>query len=325
MTPRPTPPAGSDLFVGIDVSKDVLDLVRLDQPDSPLRFPNSPDGVQRVVELLRQWNPARIVMESTGKLEFPLLFALLQQQLNACHVNPQRVKEFGRAIGHNAKTDALDALLLARYAKAVGPRVAENKPENQRELAELVSCRRQLIEGRTAHMHQLGRTISRFAQKQLKAVIEELDDRIEKIEEAIANLIDDDDNLKSIDTIIRSFLGAGAVLSATLLAHLSEIGKLNHAPLSALVGLAPFNDDSGKRTGQRHIRGGRAGVRHVLYVCTVVAIRCNAQIKAKYKQLLAQGKHKKVAIIACARKVLRILNAMIRDGVNYQQPNLKSA
>lgn len=317
MTPSSTP-AADDVFVGIDVSKDVLDLVRLDQPDALLRFPNSPEGVQQIVELMLECKPARIAIESTGKLETPLLMALLQQRLNACHVNPQRVRQFARAVGHNAKTDALDALVLARYAKAVGPRITEEKSENQRELAELVNCRRQLIEGRTAHLHQSRRARSEFAQKQLKAVIAQLDERIEELEQAIGKLIESDEQMRPIDSIIRSFIGAGAVLSATLLAHLSEIGRLDHAPLSALVGVAPFNDDSGKRTGQRHIRGGRPGVRHVLYLCTISAIRCNQQIKAKYKQLLAQGKHKKVAIIACARKVLRVLNAMIRDRQNYR-------
>jgi transposase len=310
--------AQADIFVGIDVSKDTLDLARLDQPDQPLRFENNADGIRRVVDLLRQWQPARIAIESTGKIEYPLLFALLNEHLNACHVNPQRVKEFARSTGLNAKTDTLDALLLARYAQAVGPRISSKKPENHLELDELVTCRRQLVEARTAHLNQLSRARSAFARKQLVSLIEQIDKRITLLEDQIARIIDDDDHLRFTDAVIRSFVGAGAVLSATLLAKLHELGRIDHGPLAALVGIAPFNDDSGNRKGQRHIRGGRANVRNVLYVCTIVAIRCNPTIKAKYKAFLARGKAKKVAIIACARSMLRILNAMVRDGLKYQ-------
>lgn len=320
-----TTPAADEIFVGIDVAKDTLDLARLDQPQQPLRFENNAHGIRQIVELMHQWQPARIAIESTGKIEYPLLFALLSEHLNACHVNPQRVKEFARATGLLAKTDTLDALLLARYAQAVGPRISAKKPDHLIELDELVTCRRQLVEARTAHTNQLSRAHSAFARKQLASLIEQIEKRIELLEEQIAKIIDNDDHLRFADAVIRSFVGAGPVLSATLLSQLHELGRIDHGPLTSLVGLAPFNDDSGRRKGQRHIRGGRASVRNVLYVCTIVAIRCNANIKARYKDLLARGKAKKVAIIACARTVLRTLNAMVRDGLAYRQTEPKKA
>lgn len=316
MHPSPTSHAG--VFVGIDVAKDRLDLVRLDQPDRPVSFPNDPEGVRRVVETLKPCAPTRIAVESTGKLERPLLAALLDAGLNACHVNPARVRDFAKGLGLLAKTDELDALVLARFAQLAGPRLAAKTPAKQAELAELVTCRRQLIEARTAHGNQLRRTDSAFARARLQSLLDHLDQQIQILEEQIAKSIEDDDDMRRLDAILRSATGVGAVLAATLIAFLPELGRIDHRPLAALVGLAPFNDDSGVRRGQRHIRGGRACVRNVMYVCTVCAIRTNTTIKAKYKALLAAGKAKKVAIIACARKLLRILNAMARDGVVYQ-------
>jgi transposase len=318
-----------DCYVGVDVAKDRLDLARLDpsagQPSNQrLSFSNDPAGIQQVLQLMRQWNPARIAIESTGKLERPLLIALIDAGLNACHVNPVRVRRFAQGMGLLAKTDTLDALVLAHFACKAGPRIASKTPQNRVELTELVTCRRQLIQARTAHSNQRSRTDSAFAARQLASVLEHLEQRIGELEERIAALIDDDDDMRHLDQLLRSVSGVGAVLSATLLALLPELGRIDHGPLAALVGLAPFNDDSGRHKGQRHIRGGRGAVRNVLYVCTVCAIRTNAAIKSKYKDLLARGKAKKQAIIACARKLLRILNALARDGVHYQDRSLNN-
>jgi transposase len=314
----PTPiPSQPDCYVGIDVAKDRLDLARLDEATRRWSFSNDPAGIRQLVDLLRHWTPARIAIESTGKLERPLLVALIDADLNACHVNPARVRQFALGMGLLAKTDALDAMALAHFAHKAGPRVASKTPEKRAELVELVTCRRQLIEARTAHRNQRSRTDSQFASRQLASVLEHLEQRIDELEERIATLIEEDDDMRHLDAVLRSVTGVGPVLSATLLACLPEIGRIDHAPLAALVGVAPFNDDSGHHRGQRHIRGGRASVRNVLYVCTVCAVRTNAVIRAKYKDLLARGKAKKVAIIACARKLLRILNALARDGLNH--------
>ena len=314
----------TDCYVGIDVSKDRLDLARLDQPNERLSFDNDPVGIRKIVSLMRQWNPARIAIESTGKLERPLLLALIDADLNACHVNPVRVRRFAQGMGLLAKTDTLDALVLAHFAHKAGPRISTKTPEKRAELVELVTCRRQLIEARTAHSNQRLRTDSTFASKQLDSVLNHLEERIDELEKQIAALIEEDDDMRHLDDLLRSVTGVGAVLSATLLAMLPELGRIDHAPIAALVGLAPYNDDSGHHKGQRHIRGGRSSVRNVLYVCTVCAIRTNAVIKAKYKDLLARGKAKKVALIACARKLLRILNALARDGVRYKLQNVQN-
>ena len=318
----PVPPDA--IFVGIDVSADRLDLARHDQTQV-WSFPNDEKGINKLLELLRPWKPARIALESTGKLERPLLNALLDAHLNACHVNPQRVRQFANGMGWLAKTDSLDARILARFAEKAGPRISTKSPEKQAELAELLTCRRQLIETRTAHGNQLKRTSSTFAGKRLENVLENLQEQIEELDDRISEIIDSDDDMSHLNTILQSVTGVGTVLAATLIAQLREIGHLDHRPLSALVGLAPYNNDSGRHKGTRSIRGGRAAVRSVLYVCTVAAIRHNPILKAKYEQLRAAGKAAKVAIIACARKLLRILNALVRDNTTWQNPKIKIA
>lgn len=314
--------ADAIVYAGIDVSADRLDIARHDQTHVH-SLPNDSEGIARAVELLAAWRPQRIAVESTGKLERPLMAALLDARLNVCHVNPQRVRHFGLGMGWIARTDAIDARLLARFAEKAGPRLASPRPAQQQELAELLGCRRQLIDARTAHANQLKRTFSSRARNSLEAVLRTLQKQIDQLDEQIAQLIDSDEDMRHLDRILRSVAGVGMVLSATLIAQLGELGQLDHKPLVALVGLAPFNRDSGRSRGTGGIQGGRKAVRNVLYVCTVAAVRCNAVIRAKYHQLLAAGKPAKVALIACARKLLRILNALVRDNTpwNPQTPN----
>jgi transposase len=323
-TPIPPVPVPADaIYVGIDVSSDRLDLARHDQTQT-WSFTNDEKGIADLLKLLKPWKPARIAVESTGKLERPLLTALFDAQLNACHVNPQRVRNFADGMGWLAKTDSLDARVLARFAEKAGPRISTKSPEKQAELTELLTCRRQLIDARTAHRNQRTRTFSDFARKRLDNVLENLKTQIEQLDDRIAQIIDSDDDMSHLNTILQSVTGVGVVLAATLIAQLREIGHLDHRPLSALVGLAPYNNDSGRHKGDRSIRGGRSAVRSVLYVCTVAAIRHNPILSAKYKQLRADGKAAKVAIIACARKLLRILNALVRDNVTWQNPKLQN-
>jgi transposase len=305
------------VFAGIDVCLECLDVARHDQ-DQRWSFPNDPDGIRQAVELLNTWSPARVAVESTGKIERPLLVALIAAQLNPCHVNPSRVRQFANGMGWLAKTDAIDAGVLARFAEKAGPRIATKSPEKQTELAELLTCRRQLVDARTAHANQGRRTHSAFAQERIKTVLATLQEQIDQLDGKIVELIDDDDDMSRLNQILQSVTGVGAVLAATLISQLSEIGTLDHKPLTALVGLAPYNNDSGRSKGKRTIRGGRAAVRSVLYVCTVSAIRSNPVIGRKYKELRGRGKVAKVAIIACARKLLRILNAIVRDNTTWQ-------
>jgi transposase len=288
-------------------------------------FSNDAAGIVQVVRQLRELSPQLIVLESTGKLEQPLLLALLDAQLPVARVDPKRVRLFALGLGQLAKTDAIDARVLMKFAQLAAPRVTEKKTQNRAELAELLTCRRQLIDTRTAHQNQLSRTASVFARKSLESVLRHLQSRLQKLDRQIARLVDDDDEMRDLDKLLRSFKGVGPVLAATLISQLPELGRLGHAPLTALVGLAPYNRDSGTQQGKRSIRGGRSAVRQILYVCTVSAIRHNVTLKRAYRRLRDAGKPAKVALIACARKFLRILNAMVRDHVAWSAKQLAEA
>lgn len=313
----------SSLFIGIDVSTGRLDLARSDT-DALQAFANDAAGIAALVEVLRPLEPALIVVEATGKLERPLTAALLEAGLSVSCVNPSQVRHFARALGLLAKTDALDARVLVEFARRVRPRLSEKRPENRAELEELLTCRRQLVEARTAHSNQLRRTDSAFARRRLGRVLKTLAKQIGELDEQIARLIDGDDEMRRLGRILRSVPGVGMVLSATLIARLTELGHLDHRPLAALVGVAPFNRDSGRMRGRRAIRGGRAAVRSVLYMAGVAAVRCNPVLKATYTRLRAAGKCAKVALVACMRKLIRILNALVRDGQtwNPRQPKM---
>ena len=298
------------LFVGIDVSGATLDLVHSQDP-SIRSFANDAQGIGKIVDLLAPLSPQLIVIESTGKLEHPLLLALLEAGLPVARVDPKRVRLFAYGIGQLAKTDPIDARVLMKFAELAAPRLTEKKAENRAELAELLVCRRQLIDTRTAHQNQLSR------RKSLASVLSHLKSRIEKLDKQIEKIVDNDDDMRQMEKLLRSFKGVGPVLAATVISQLPEIGKLGHSQLTALVGLAPYNRDSGSFSGKRSIRGGRTAVRNVFYMCTVAALRHNPTLRQTYQRLRAAGKVAKVALVACARKFLRILNAMVRDNQNW--------
>lgn len=317
----PTVPA-VPVFVGIDVSQAWLDVAQCDDPAAVRRFANDPGGVAQVLGLLKGLGPAPslVVVESTGKLEDPLLLALLDAGLPVARVDPKRVRLFAYGIGQLAKTDPIDARVLRRFAELAGPRLTEKKARNRSELAELLVCRRQLIDTRTAHQNQLSRTTGAFARTSLRSVLDHLQKRIEKLDRRIAKIVDDDDEMRGLERLLRSFKGVGPVLAATLISQLPELGHIGHAPLAALVGLAPYNRDSGTHSGRRSVRGGRGAVRRTLYMCTVAAVRHNPTLRQTYRRLRDAGKVAKVALVACARKFLRILNAMVRDRLTWSPP-----
>jgi len=302
----------SNVFVGIDVSSTSLDLCCSNKP-MIRNFSNDAAGIASLVEMLAALTPKVIVVESTGGLEKALVLALLQADLPVARVDPKRVRQFAYGIGQMAKTDAIDARVLMQFAALASPRLAQKKARNQAELAELLTCRSQLIDTRTAHQNQLARTSSKIARKSLESVLSHLRSRIAKLDREIEKIIDNDDDMRGLDELLRSFKGVGPVLAATLISQLPELGKLPHSKIAALVGVAPYNRDSGSYSGKRAIRGGRPRVRKLLYMCTVAALRHNPILKQTYQRLRAAGKLAKVAVIACARKFLRILNAMVRD------------
>lgn len=313
--------SASTLAVGVDVSKEFLDVARSDQKTS-WRQPNDPAGIQALVEQLADAAPACIVVESTGGLERPLIAAILDAGLPVALVNPGNVRDLAKALGILAKTDAIDAKLLARFGQLAAPRLLEKQLQIQAELAALVTCRRQLVKSRTEQVNRLGATSSKPAQTALNAVIHTLDDQIATLDQAISDHIDSNDQWKtSVDTL-RSAPGVGDVLAVTLIAQLPELGKLDHRKIAALVGVAPINHDSGRFKGKRAIRGGRAAVRAVLYMATLAALRCNRLIKAFADRQRALGKAAKQVIVACMHKLLTLLNTMTRDNLQWSDLNV---
>jgi transposase len=308
----------SPLFIGIDVAKDKLDLARSDTAEL-LTFCNDDAGIARIVKMLASPAPTRIVIESTGGLERPLLHALLDANLPVALVNPARVRHLAIGLGILAKTDAIDASVLMEFARVGNPRLAEKCSKNQTELDALVTCRRQLTCSRTEQSNCRCSTTSKAALQSIDAVLKSLDKQIELLDKKIRKLIDSDDDFKHIDKLLRSVPGVGPVLSSTLVAELPELGKTDRQQIGALVGVAPFNHDSGKLKGKRSIRGGRVQVRCVLYMATLAAIRFNPILRTFAERLTRAGKAKKVVIVACMRKLLALLNVMLRDNLMWSE------
>jgi transposase len=314
----------SSLYVGIDVAKDKLDMA-CSSSKTLQTFDNAAAGIAQIVKLLHAARPLVIVMEATGGLERPLLDALLDANLPVALANPSHVRHFAKGMRILAKTDKLDAFVLVEYATHASPRLAAKRSANQTELEALVTCRRQLTHVRTEQTNRRGRTSSKSALKSIDAVLAAINKQIEKLDQQIRKLIDSDDDFNSIDKLLQSVPGVGAVLSSTLLAELNELGSSDRRSISALVGVAPFNHDSGLLKGKRSIRGGRASVRSALYMATLTATRFNPVIKAFYQRLQTAGKLNKVAIVACMRKLMGFLNVMIRDNLYWNQLNAVKA
>lgn len=308
------------LYVGIDVSKDKLDLVRSDR-DGAESFPNDAAGVARVVRQLAAGGPPPevVVVESTGGLERPLLEALLDAGLPAALVHPGRVRYFARALGVQHKNDPIDARVLMDFGRLASPRLAERRSKNRAELDDLVSCRRQLASTRAQQLNRRCSTTSKAALKSLDAVVAALDRQLELLDKRIRELIDADDDFRHLDGLLRSVPGVGPVLSATVIAELREAGRADRREVAALAGVAPYDDDSGSRRGRRRIRGGRTGVRCVLYMATLSAMRFNPVIRAFARRLEAAGKTGMVVVVACMRKLLTLINAMVRDGITWHE------
>jgi transposase len=314
----------SSLYVGIDVAKDKLDMA-CSNSKTLQTFDNAAAGIAQIVQLLHAARPLGIVIEATGGLERPLLDALLDANLPVALANPSHVRHFAKGMGILAKTDKLDAFVLVEYATHASPRLAAKRSANQTELEALVTCRRQLTHVRTEQTNRRGRTSSKSALKSIDAVLAAINKQIEKLDQQIRKLIDSDDDFNSTDKLLQSVPGVGAVLSSTLLAELNELGSSDRRAISALVGVAPFNHDSGLLKGKRSIRGGRASVRSALYMATLTATRFNPVIKAFYQRLQRAGKLNKVAIVACMRKLMGFLNVMIRDNLYWNQLNAVKA
>jgi transposase len=308
-------------WIGIDVAKDTLDVAW--HHDDQIRRLSSKNTREGLAQLLRQLPPAeqaRVVVEATGGYERRLVAALWEAGYPVAVVNPRQVRDFAKALGILAKTDRIDAVVLARFGQQVQPRILDKSPAQQAELAQLVARRRQLIELRTMESNRLQQATARAACKSIRQVLETLDKQVAKIEAEITSLLESHDDWQAKIQVLSSTPGIGQVASATLVAELPELGRLNRQAISALVGVAPFNDDSGTHRGKRRIIGGRASVRQVLYMAALSARRCNPVIHAFAERLAAQGKPAKVVLTACMRKLLVILNTMLHNNTPWRSP-----
>ncbi len=315
--------AGSQGFFGIDVSSESLDLA--DFPASFAEvFPNNPDGIARLVECLRSRPACRIVVEATGGYELPLVVALNEARLPVVLINPRQTRDYANALGILAKTDRIDARALARFAHDVRPPLREFPDENARKLDALVSRRRQLLELHTAEVNRRHQARLPEIQRSIDAVIELLDEQLAEIDEQLAGAIQASDTWHVKDEVLRSVKGVGPGTSRALLAGLPELGRLNRRQIASLVGVAPFNCDSGRLHKPRSIRGGRADVRSTLYMAAFNAVRCNPQLRTFYERLRKAGKTFKVAMTASMRKLLTILNALVRDLAPWREPRPNS-
>ncbi len=305
-------------FVGIDVSKERLDS-GVNADGEFWQATNDAAGIAATCEHLASLQPTLVVVESTGGLEWPLVSELAVRQIPLALVNPGRVREFAKSLGLLAKTDKLDAHLLARFGEAAQLSPTVLPDEAIQKLSALMGRRRQLLEMLVMEKnHLLSARLS--LRPELQEHIVYLEARLQVFTEEIEKSIQSTPLFQQKDRILRSAKGVGPITSSILLSDLPELGQLDRKKIAALVGVAPFNDDSGRHRGQRRIQGGRASVRQVLYMAAVAASRFNPSIRTFYQRLLATGKKKKVALVACMRKLLTILNAMIRDLLPWKAP-----
>jgi transposase len=270
------------------------------------------------VAWLQRVQPSVIVVEATGGYETPVGAELGAAGLRVAVVNPRQVRDFAKATGRLAKTDRLDAQTLAHFGHAVRPPPRPLRDEEAQALAALVERRRQVVAMRTAEEHRLGATRVTLVRTRIQAHLAWLDTELRDVDEDLRQRLQASPLWREQDDLLRSVPGIGLILSLTLLADLPELGRLSHAQIAALVGVAPLNRDSGTLRGRRAVWGGRAAVRAVLYMATLRATRCNPVIRTFYERLLAVGKAKKVALVACMRKLLIILNAMLKHQTPWQ-------
>ena len=301
-------------FVGIDISQKRLD-VYVEPTQERFSHRNDADGIAELIKRLKTIRPTMVAMEATGKLETPIMNAVAEAGFRIAVTNPQRIRDFARSVGQSAKTDALDARIIAQYAQKVQPEVRNLPDHDQQKLAELVVRRDQIVTMLAAETHRLHR-VSPFIRAEIQQDITYLKSRLDEINGRIQQFVKSHPVWQERQRVLESVPGVGPATSACIMACLPELGSCSNRQIAALVGVAPFNADSGAKRGQRFIRGGRSRVRKALYMAALVALRYNPVLSAYYTRLVAVGKRKKVALVACMRKLIVILNTMLR----HQQP-----
>ena len=306
------------VFVGVDVSKDSLDIMQY--PSGPLRgtFPNSEAGFQQLLAKLPSPGDCHVVVEHTGGYQSDLVAFLVTAQHLVSAVNPSTVRHYAKAIGIIAKTDRLDAAIIARYAHDVRPRPVQKVSAKLVELDLLVGRRRQLCEFKITESNRLSQARSSSVRQSIEAVLTLLTDQLKSIDRELVEFIKAEDEWKGKSDLLQSVPGVGPNTATTLIAEVPELGKLNRQQIAALIGVAPFNRDSGSHRGKRAIQGGRSQVRKVLYMAALVASRKNPVLKAFADRLRQAGKPPKVILTACMRKLLIILNTMVQTNSHWK-------
>ncbi len=309
------------VVIGVDVSKALLDVAGLDE--SIRQFRNEPEAMAELIERLKAAQAMLVVMEASGGYETMAASALGAAGLRVAVVNPRQVRDFAKAMGQLAKTDRIDAQVLVQFGRAIDPKITPLGDQQSRELEALLSRRAQLVGMRVQESNRLAQALGAM-RKHIKTHIGWLDQAIKELDIEITAKLRSSPAWRAKDELYQSFQGVGRITSGTFMAMLPELGQLDRRKISALVGVAPFNRDSGTLRGRRTTWGGRAPVRRVLYMAATSAIRCNPVIRQFYQQLTRRGKPHKVAMVACMRKILGILNAMARAHTPWN-PNFPGA
>ncbi len=307
----------SEINIGIDTSQSMLD-IHVRPQDVFQSFENNPEGIRSVIRFIKPFKPTRVLIEATGRLEMAFFCAAHKAGLPVCVCNPIQVRKFAQATGRMAKTDRLDAQDIAHFGEALKPALTELKPEKLRLLSDLLTVRSQCLDMSTMQKNRLQRmpkTVHQPIRNILKKITQEIASIDQQLDKLIAKIPQWQDKVNQLT----SAKCVGKVLAYTLLSELPELGHMNRKQIAALVGIAPMNRDSGRHKGKRYIRGGRHKVRTVLFVSMMSAIQCHPKLKPMYQRLLAAGKPKKVAIVACMRKQLIILNTMVKNGTYWDE------
>jgi transposase len=307
----------SSVNVGVDVGKSQLDIC-IHERDIYFSVENTASGIKKALGRLGRYSVERIVVEATGRYEYALVEAAIDRQLPIIISQPLQVRRYAQATGQLAKTDAIDARLIAEFAAIIQPEVRSHKTRSLIKIRDLLARRRQLMELLTMEKNR-HHIMPQFLKADIQRHITHLQRQLEKLDQQLTTRVEQEQSWREKRAIMLSMPGIGNVVVNTLLGDMPELGQLGNKQIAALTGVAPYNRDSGKLRGKRRIQGGRASVRTVLYMATLTSIQHNPVIREFYQRLVAAGKHKKVALTACIRKMVTILNAMVRDGVHWNQ------
>ena len=306
-----------NINAGVDTGKDFLD-IHVRPCNEYFKVTNDKKGISAAIKRLKKLALERVVIEATGRYEVAFITACAKAGIPFSVVNPVHVKRFAGAIGRKAKTDRLDAALIAHFSEVIQPPLSALKPENMQKMADVVARRSQLLEMQTREKNRL-QIMPTNVHPSIKALLVVLKKQIQKMDDELAQLIESCPEFKAKSDLVQSMPGIGKVSAAALISYLPELGLMNNKEIAALVGVAPMSKESGRYKGKQVIQGGRHQVRTVLFMAMMSAMQCNAKFKSTYERLVAAGKPKKVAIIACVRKMIVILNSMVRDGVMWEE------